>query len=556
SFTAESMLSRTKSPAAPAETVGGPSGGSLKQRRRPNSVLYAVGNFFSGGGSSSSGSSGRKPKCSSAASSVRQPVGRSSQQPGDSSAAGGAAGTSASSTVAVTVTPAAAAADADGLAECPVCAERLPVGQFPDMITDCGHFACRPCLATALRLAILEGLPAACLSCSARLHPEDVNAIVSEELRVKYELFTLRRVLAADPDCRWCPAPDCKYAVIASDCASCPRLECEVCGTSFCYHCKSEWHPTSTCEQARIERQKAELYAAARDNPEVLLAPSSSEPPAEVKQCPRCATYISKENDGSCNHMKCKLCGTEFCWLCRKEITDLHYLSPSGCTFWGKKPWSRKKKILWQVGTLIGAPVGIALLAGLALPVIIAGVPVWAAHRLRHRLRKSGRRTTAQRRCLVALVVTGSIIVSPVVAVLTVAVAVPILLAYVYAVVPVSLCRSDGCASGQDDSDGDGGEAAGDPAADFANLADARAQLATTAASATGETSKEAGFQLRIRADVSPNSMPEDANSASEDAAGKMDDNCAEEAKGAACTSGSEPPPHQLAQPSSPTAQS
>jgi len=43
------------------------------------------------------------------------------------------------------------------------------------------------------------------------------------------------------------------------------------------------------------------------------------------------------------------------------EINDLHYLTPSGCTFWGKKPWSRKKKRLWQLGTIIGAPVGIAL---------------------------------------------------------------------------------------------------------------------------------------------------------------------------------------------------
>ena len=49
------------------------------------------------------------------------------------------------------------------------------------------------------------------------------------------------------------------------------------------------------------------------------------------------------------------------------------FLSPSGCTFWGKKPWSRKKKALWQLGTLIGAPLGIGLMAGLAVPAIIIG---------------------------------------------------------------------------------------------------------------------------------------------------------------------------------------
>lgn len=53
------------------------------------------------------------------------------------------------------------------------------------------------------------------------------------------------------------------------------------------------------------------------------------------------------------------------------------YFSPTGCTFWGKKPWTRKKKLLWQIGTLIGAPVAIALIAGLAIPGIIFGVPVF-----------------------------------------------------------------------------------------------------------------------------------------------------------------------------------
>lgn len=72
--------------------------------------------------------------------------------------------------------------------------------------------------------------------------------------------------------------------------------------------------------------------------------------------------------------MVCAVCGSEFCWLCKKEITDLHYLSPSGCTFWGTKPWSRKKKLLWQLGTLVGAPVMIALVAGIAVPAMIIGI--------------------------------------------------------------------------------------------------------------------------------------------------------------------------------------
>lgn len=46
------------------------------------------------------------------------------------------------------------------------------------------------------------------------------------------------------------------FAVIASECASCPELKCERpgCNASFCYHCKAEWHPNQTCDAARAQR--------------------------------------------------------------------------------------------------------------------------------------------------------------------------------------------------------------------------------------------------------------------------------------------------------------
>lgn len=127
-----------------------------------------------------------------------------------------------------------------------------------------------------------------------------------------------------------------------------------------------------------------------------------------------------------------------------KEISDLHYLSPSGCTFWGKKPWSRKKKILWQLGTLVGAPIGIALIAGIAIPAMIIGIPVYVGRKIHNRY--EGKDISKHKRNLViAGGVTLSVIVSPVVAAVTVGIGVPIMLAYVYGVVPISLCRSGGC---------------------------------------------------------------------------------------------------------------
>ncbi|XP_031722343.1 E3 ubiquitin-protein ligase RNF19A [Anarrhichthys ocellatus] len=332
------------------------------------------------------------------------------------------------------------------LLECPLCLLRHARELFPDIMT-CHHRSCADCLRQYLRIEISESrINICCPECSERFNPHDIQMILGDRaVMEKYEEFMLRRWLVGEPDCRWCPAPDCGYAVIAFGCASCPKITCgrEGCGTEFCYHCKQLWHPNQTCDTARQQRAQSLRLRTFRSS-SLSYSQESGAAGDDIKPCPRCAAYIIKMNDGSCNHMTCAVCGCEFCWLCMKEISDLHYLSPSGCTFWGKKPWSRKKKILWQLGTLVGAPVGIALIAGIAIPAMIIGIPVYVGRKIHNRY--EGKDISKHKRNLViAGGVTLSVIVSPVVAAVTVGIGVPIMLAYVYGVVPISLCRSGGC---------------------------------------------------------------------------------------------------------------
>ncbi|XP_035659149.1 E3 ubiquitin-protein ligase RNF19A-like [Branchiostoma floridae] len=328
-------------------------------------------------------------------------------------------------------------AGGDKATECPLCCTEYPPANFPDIAT-CPHRSCIDCLRQYLRIEITESrVNISCPECSERFHPTDMQRILGDRgLMDKYEEFMLRRCLVLDPDSRWCPAPDCGYAVIASGCASCPKLQClrEGCGTYFCYHCKAEWHPNQTCDMARQQRTN-QLRSSSVSYSQVSAAD-------DIKPCPRCGAYIVKMDDGSCNHMTCAVCGAEFCWLCMKEISDLHYLSPSGCTFWGKKPWSRKKKILWQLGTLVGAPVGIALIASISLPAMIIGIPVYMGRKIHNKYENL---PPHRRHLAVTGGVSLSILVAPVLAALTVGIGVPIMLAYVYGVVPISLCRSGGC---------------------------------------------------------------------------------------------------------------
>uniref|UniRef100_A0A8C3K7G1 RBR-type E3 ubiquitin transferase n=1 Tax=Calidris pygmaea TaxID=425635 RepID=A0A8C3K7G1_9CHAR len=330
------------------------------------------------------------------------------------------------------------------LEECPLCLLPQPPEAFPSLAS-CAHRSCRACLQQYLRIAVGESrVPVACPHCPAALQPADVHRLLPEPaLRDKYEEFLLRRLLVADPGTRWCPAPDCSYAVIAYGCAECPRLTCgrEGCGTEFCYHCRQPWHPDGPCAPAPSLAHSP----AQRVHPE----DSAHAEAEDIKVCPRCSAFIMKINDGSCNRMNCTVCGCLFCWLCLQEISDVHFLSPSGCTFWGKRPWSRTRKILWQLGMVLGAPMVISLVAGIAVPVITIGIPIYMGRKVLGQSRRSS--LSGCQQCLsVTSSVLLSLFVSPIITAVTVGVGVPLMLTYVYGVVVLSLCRSRwGCGGGR-----------------------------------------------------------------------------------------------------------
>ena len=237
------------------------------------------------------------------------------------------------------------ATGSNAVQECPLCTAECTLDQFP-LLRNCPHLFCMECLHTYTKLEIQEGrVNLKCPQCTELIHPNDIALLLGEKfthLLTLYESLMLRRILATDPDTRWCPRPNCTYAVIAQGCASCPKIECEHpgCGYAFCYHCKAEWHPNQTCDAARAQRNNFRSSSAtfSLESGQVAVPPTvaSSSTAAqaaaaasslnaagvysEVKACPRCQVLAVKMHDGSCNHMTCAVCGVEFCWLCMKEI--------------------------------------------------------------------------------------------------------------------------------------------------------------------------------------------------------------------------------------------
>ncbi|KFO06803.1 E3 ubiquitin-protein ligase RNF19A, partial [Balearica regulorum gibbericeps] len=298
-----------------------------------------------------------------------------------------------------------------------------------------------------LRIAISESrVQVACPHCPAALQPADVHRLLAEPaLRDKYEEFLLRRLLVADPGTRWCPAPDCSVSL--------PGLVLlAMLGQSMRPQGNCPWHPDGPCVPVlpapSLANPAAQLVHPEDSAHGETLAQAEAE---DIKVCPRCSAFIMKINDGSCNRMNCTVCGCLFCWLCLQEISDVHFLSPSGCTFWGKRPWSRTRKILWQLGMVLGAPMVISLVAGIAVPVITIGIPIYMGRKVL--ARGPGSRRSSLSGCQQCLSVPSSVLLSlfvcpiltaggwAIAACLPAGVGVPLMLTYVYGVVVLSLCR-------------------------------------------------------------------------------------------------------------------
>ena len=197
---------------------------------------------------------------------------------------------------------------------CQVCYDDKADEQF-FTFPNCGHRFCTECVRTEFEMSIAQSKTnLECLRCDVPVSPDDVSFILSEESYQKYLDFSLRRYLAREPDTRYCLAPDCPYACIfdkfrdATDSHFvCEREECR---KEYCYGCKGAWHPGKSCQQARSE--------VAID----MTLPSD----IETKECPVCHVTVEKMADGSCNQVKCLSCGEDFCWLCGKKITEMHFL--------------------------------------------------------------------------------------------------------------------------------------------------------------------------------------------------------------------------------------
>ncbi|KAJ7699291.1 hypothetical protein B0H17DRAFT_1129353 [Mycena rosella] len=221
---------------------------------------------------------------------------------------------------------------------CPICFDDAP--DLAPLALDCTHAACSGCRAAYITSKIRDEAEHACRcmaeGCALVAPDAFVRAAVDPETYVRFQGLLVRHFVACTPALKFCPYPACTNTVACPAAASKASLASVVpivsCGArgidapspssagmsqsqelarqatgkehEFCFGCiiDSDHRPV-VCGVALLWLKQY------RDNSETANWIKSN-----TKECEKCMSAIEK--NGGCNHMTCKECKHEFCWVC------------------------------------------------------------------------------------------------------------------------------------------------------------------------------------------------------------------------------------------------
>lgn len=209
-----------------------------------------------------------------------------------------------------------------GERECPMCYDDYDApGAFDHL--PCGHQICKSCWSDYTGQAVRTK---DCVNLRCSYHVQAIGSRAPKQCPIKvprgmferylkpdslarYEKFILGDYVDNNKKLKWCPAPNCEICVKIDDQTEevkCFKSNGVGCGHIFCVRCNHDGHRPSPCEAAEQWRIKC---SSESENIQYIMA--------RTKKCPKCSVHIEK-NQG-CNHMTCRNCGHEFCWLCKGD---------------------------------------------------------------------------------------------------------------------------------------------------------------------------------------------------------------------------------------------
>lgn len=182
----------------------------------------------------------------------------------------------------------------------------------PDLIESaesrlCYCIVCDACVKYYINNKVKDGnLNMHCPVCLRAYEASEIATQLSESGLKTYKQLRFNNKIQENPHARFCPSVDCNGVVYRNMHTREKEVTCNECKVKFCFDCSEAAHGKGSCNKAIRYSLTYRKFAKYKKK--------------HTKQCPACNYIIEKVQDGSCNHMICSNCKTEFCWLCTQCI--------------------------------------------------------------------------------------------------------------------------------------------------------------------------------------------------------------------------------------------
>ena len=192
---------------------------------------------------------------------------------------------------------------------CLICEEELTEKEKIDNLLECHHICCNDCYFEYIKEKInnnqINRINCPQKDCQIILNNNFIEKKIFKDsnLLEKYLKLERRRQLMLDPNVQLCPYPDCESYAKKED--NNKYVCCIGKKHKFCFNCLKDWHGKNKCDNS-VDKS----FQKWRNS-------------YKVKRCPRCKFFIEK-NEG-CNHITCRNCNYEFCWLCMGKYSYNHF---------------------------------------------------------------------------------------------------------------------------------------------------------------------------------------------------------------------------------------
>lgn len=253
--------------------------------------------------------------------------------------------------------------------ECPVCTEDAPEHEF--ITLECGHQSyCKGCLADFLKRGLKEKnsqqWKCPIQECTRQMSLSDIISISNDQMIQLTELSALprdytreeistlvkngaflqekplmlecnelleREELKLDKNIIFCPIDYCKgyfkkNTTLLDAIQNVPRnVKCTLCKNEYCNQCLKSHDMQTSCKDHEIFLSMTHQEKEEK-NEEWLKE--------NTKPCPECQCIIQR--DGGCQHITCKQCTHQFCWICMDDWTPNRRCEPYKCRLQKKCP--------------------------------------------------------------------------------------------------------------------------------------------------------------------------------------------------------------------------